>query len=107
MNKEAQRIAIAEACGWKPFLLTNGKPTTPPRWQHPNTEWVHTLGTMPNYLEDLNAMHEAEKVIRFEQWIAYVKALALTGVQEQKGVAHATAAQRAEAFLRTMKLWRE
>lgn len=43
MTPEAQRIAIAEACGWQ---LLGGM------WHHP------IGGFIPDYLNDLNAMHE-------------------------------------------------
>ena len=58
---------------------------------------------LPDYLNDLNAMHEAEKVIRerADRVDSYLDQLdgAMSGV-------HATAAQRAEAFLRTLGLWK-
>ena len=50
-----------------------------------------------DYTSDLNAMHEAEKVLSNNQWLDYVGAL-------NQNVA-ATAAQRAEAFLKTLNLW--
>jgi len=96
MNTEAQRIAIAEACGWK--KESNG------------------IRSLPDYLNDLNAMHEAEKVLskddwddKFYHWIGFV----VSGGREaqlweyRKLVVHASAAQRAEAFLRTIGKWKD
>lgn len=64
MNDQEQRIAIAEACGWQmalsPDYLGLHRPVGKPR---PQGLWQ----TIPNYLNDLNAMHEAEKVLTHEQ----------------------------------------
>ena len=63
---------------------------------------------MPDYLNDLNAMHEAEKVLDQMQARTYADHLADS---EQDGTwagCHMwsqTAAQRAEAFLKTLNLW--
>lgn len=71
----------------------------------------------PDYLNDLNAMAEAEKVLTHVQCIAYHECLnqiQATDTQERNGEIeyqaqdfwfHATAPQRAEAFLRTLNLW--
>lgn len=53
----------------------------------------------PDYYRDLNAMHEAEKIFDNGQILRYVQWL-------PRG-ALSTAAQRAEAFLRTLNLWRD
>jgi hypothetical protein len=83
MTPEAQRIAIAEACG-----LTG--------WQEARA--------LPNYLNDLNAMHEAEKYLTNEAFEVYIGKLRKMFIARDN--AHcATAAQRAEAFLRTLNLW--
>jgi len=55
--------------------------------------------TVPDYLNDLNAMHEAEKFVK-NVWGKYVKTL-----NSFTDPACATAAQRAEAFLRTLNLY--
>ncbi len=67
-----------------------------------------------DYLNDLNAMHEAEKVrfsdnedeLTLNEW-AYNLYVVTRGNAEDKDVAlaRATAAQRTEAFLRTLNLW--
>jgi hypothetical protein len=59
----------------------------------------------PNYLNDLNVMHEAEKVLTDEQWDTYC--YRLDGVGGMRHCTHATASQRAEAFLRTIGKWEE
>jgi len=105
MNNEKQRIAIAEACGWKEIADwgaggINGK--------HPTEPWVEVI---PDYLADLNAMHEAEKVLhgQLNLWWNYMDALENSSVEVNPlGLGshiHATAEQRAEAFLRTIGKW--
>jgi hypothetical protein len=89
MTDEQINRAIAEACGWnnKPVVRTNGKGSV---WV---TEW-------PDYCSDLNAMHEAEKVLDETQAEDYEELLGEYGF-------HSTARQRAEAFLRVMGKWEE
>jgi hypothetical protein len=115
MRKENQRIAIAEACGWRPY----GNKTT---WENGQTYGVPPNGNdewlqFPNYTEDLNAMHEAcLKLNRFQKQTFFralqgvcstsQKERAPTYAQEYELI-HATAPQRAEAFLRSLNLWKE
>lgn len=100
MTPEAQRIAIAEACGWKP--LKDG-------WFIP-TALVSTYDP----LSDPNAMHEAEKVIAYERqphYLAFLKRVLIRsseiGAAGEFEQTCATAAQRAEAFLKTIGKWDE
>ena len=69
-----------------------------------------------NYCRDLNAMHEAEKVLmQNNSWrIGEYEARLFNSVGEMNNVSswrgvrlcfHATARQRAEAFLRTLGKW--
>jgi len=67
----------------------------------------------PNFATDLNAMHEAEKVLTKDQ-NSYLTTLAgLVEVDHLRGLdadwpwVCATARQRAEAFLRTIGKWEE
>jgi transposase len=101
MNKEKQRIAIAEACGFK------------------CSEYSHELGQLvaeftPDYLNDLNAMHQAEKVLTKNKSMEYAFRLAdswiLNGEDKQPDLVRgfcATAAERAEAFLKTIGKWED
>jgi len=114
MSPEKQRIAIATACGWKNFnsashegALQYGQP--------PNAR--HNSCLLPDYLSDLNACHEMEKGLDYEQCEAFSTTLAdivhAANREKDYGVPwafariHATAAQRCEAFLRTLDLWQE
>lgn len=108
MNKELQRIKIAEACGWKPDKRGLG-------WLSPHGYYAPE----PDYLNDLNAMHGAWHTLDSKH-----KRLAFHEQLRRKVIAdgghknstqgdidccceNATAAQRAEAFLRTLNLWEE
>jgi hypothetical protein len=103
MTPEQQRIAIAEACGWteiEPCTCCYGV-----SWGYQPTPGAHKKH-VPDYINDLNAMHEAEKVLTNEQLEVYCNILH----KPNHGVywaIHATAAQRAEAFLRTIGKWEE
>ncbi len=55
MKPEAQRIAIAEACGWKRSVYGLYPPGLPA------VANIAREFPVPNYLSDLNAMHEAEQ----------------------------------------------
>jgi hypothetical protein len=100
MTPQQQRIAIAEACGWKWAILWTGELHGKPTGEQGPFRQV------PDYLNDLNAMHQAEKVLTGEQVDAYVTTLCLA-VQPEPMLHAATATQRAEAFLRTIGKWEE
>jgi hypothetical protein len=91
MKPHRQRIEIAKACGFK--------------W----SEYSDELGQLvaeftPDYLNDLNAMHEAEKVLNNVQRERYRTELVYS---HAGGDVFATSAQRAEAFLRTIGKWED
>jgi hypothetical protein len=97
MSEQEINEAIAEACG---------------RERNPDGGWYPDNGlragtqAIPDYCSDLNAMHEAEKVLTIiEQghYWDYLKDLTDEGFDQL----HATARQRAEAFLRTLGKWEE
>ena len=98
MTPKAQRIAIAEACGWKP-----AKCICPPEGTDEMCPaCIADMDIPPDYLNDLNAMHEAEKmrIIGTEHESNYCMEL-----YENAHQCFATAAQRTEAFLRTIEKW--
>ena len=105
MKPELQRVAIAEACGYKDVAtgMTEGSVRVTTGFKH------HTFDEeIPDYLNDLNAMHEAEKVLTgYEQTVTYSDNLMKIVGYHTFDSAHATAAQRAEAFLRTVGKWKE
>jgi hypothetical protein len=109
-----QTIAIAEACGWKPDddgdgtgwkgswirqRLIGKKPT----FRDGKVVSYLIEQTVPDYLNDLNAMHDAEKALESNQEQSYFELL--HDVAGNLKFYRATAAQRAEAFLKTLNLW--
>jgi hypothetical protein len=112
MTPEAQRIAIAEACGWTRIMASPGFATdeTFPRGVEPGKASMSFFRTLPDYLSDLNAMHEAEKVLSDDQyWPHFYDNLSegCGGYDKHRNMLSATAAQRAEAFLRTLGKWED
>lgn len=97
-----QRIAIARACGWTRFTAD----TIQYEAQRADGKW----GSIPDYLNDLNAMHEAWKTLTPSQKEAFEGNLytVVVGLAEYHRnddhpfITNATAAQRAEAFLMTI-----
>lgn len=116
MTPEAQRIAIAEACGL--FRIAPLRRTTRKGKECPDgvllwyCEEHHggcgTYARLHDYLNDLNAMHEAEMWM-FETYETMEGAGRLSLytklLRRLEHPLFATAAQRAEAFLRTLNLW--
>ena len=95
MTPEAQRIAIAEACG----LSKNWN------WKTAQTAVGWVVDSLPDYLNDLNAMHEAEKTLNPILSAEYARILTSIAWQSEQPVfapMTATAAQRGEAFLCTI-----
>lgn len=68
-------------------------------------EW--NLRGPPNYPDDLNAMHAAEERLTEAQRHRYTAEVAgvIGDTAKRFDICHATAAQRAEAFLRILSLW--
>lgn len=56
-----------------------------------------------DYCNDLNAMHLAEKTLNMQQWRIYLMHLA----SFMQDICHATAKEKAKAFLRTLGKWKE
>lgn len=111
MSEEEINIAIAEACGWRLFSQFKNL------WAPPRSvvEYDCDAYQLPNYLNDLNAMREAEELLDDDQWLEYM--LNLQDVLQRdpnrgKWVVcldnmHSTAAQRAKAFVKTIGKWKE
>lgn len=85
----------------------------------PRSHWVKdgvVKASLPDYFNDLNACHQMEKFLTFsvidgvtELQSVYISALwKVMGKPDARMIAvlaHATAAQRAEAFGKTLNLW--
>ena len=124
MTPEAQWIAIAEACGWKHEAIKAWQDYTEAlrQFQHAEISCEEFYRrhlrldpppiAPPDYLTDLNAMHEAEATLDEHDQARYQDVLAFMFVSSLETyplfqVIHATAAQRAEAFLRTIGRWKD
>jgi hypothetical protein len=96
MDKDKQIIAIAEFCGW-----TNIKPDLTGSFGRLKNTYL------PDYLNDLNAMHEAENILwdrNDGSFCDYVSGLdRINGSWGQLS----TARQRAEVLLRTIGKWED
>ena len=100
MTDEQINAAIAEACGWTNVNATHRSGKAPDA-DYVGSEFI------PDYCTDLNAMHEAEKVLDSgELFRGYYLALYDITKSTRMPVC-ATARQRAEAFLRTIGKWEE
>lgn len=122
MSPEEQRIAIAEACGWLEVQRCSRRLNSHPEGSclmgtkdGPTINYSRTFELIPDYTADLNAMHEATKALDVDARIRFLKALseivyrdynANTSDESQGYMEFATAPQRAEAFLRTLNLWK-
>lgn len=132
MNREQQRIAIAAHLGIKTRLkhemdgkdenryfqcvwcgITQSWSEFQKSKKDPEGPFANTLN---EYLDDLNAMREVEATLREDQYQEYVEHLLAFVPEEtcdlnpdaaQFYIAHSTAGQRAEAFLRTVGKWQE
>lgn len=96
MTNQQINAAIAKACGWE-------------KWPTGGISKRDQCGTLrlrsaiPDYCNDLNDMHEAEKVLNMQQWRIYLVHLA----NFLQDACHATAKEKARAFLRTLGKWEE
>lgn len=107
MNSEAQRIAIGEICGftldqWKDMLKEKGIIG----YRRNNLYY----SVLPDYLNDLNAMHEAEMILKLQtdknnDGMYYEFCEQLEQISGHWECSSATASQRAEAFLKTLGKW--
>lgn len=115
MTDQEINIAIAEACGWRKELHENDWDVEL-EMRRTWTTWIGPDGDLrqsaPNYCTDLNAMHEAEGQLTGTQMAVYRQKLKKEfskpiGYEwdDGDGAIHATARQRAEAFLRTIGKW--
>ena len=117
MSPEAQRIAIAKACGW---TLVGINVTAPvPVFSSSQLTGRTPEGyvqLVPNYLNDLNAMSEAEKFLNNKAFIqSYLENIIVNVLEEHAQgdgsleetwlVCQASAKLRAKSFLQTFGKW--
>lgn len=118
MTPEEINIAIAEHCGWTEIITTPSDPQSPKGRECAGANWGKPI---PNYHGDLNAMHEAHKNLnRHHRRCFLAHIMNATGIFPWAktldnaatrlafvNLINATAAERAEAFLRTVGKWKE
>ncbi len=118
MSPLEQRVAIAEACGWKcqEYAGGIGSVDGPEQcfiWTSPRVNGVQSHGdenTLPDYLNDLNAIHAAWETLNIMQRDRFrMELCCLAGTRNDchDGYVCATAARRSEAFLRTIDKWKD
>lgn len=113
--------AIAKACGlpiqdvpFTPALASRESYYTPAAFNEYRKAYPSGMIPMkvPDYCNDLNAMHEAEKQLDDEEKQLYAMNLLLlchkwsSDLTKQFYASHASARQRAEAFLKVKGLWK-
>lgn len=118
MTDEQMRIAIADACGIAVYEEPDGSGLWSCKGSYKtgiSKEHAQRV-SLPDYLNNLNAMHEAEKVLtdddhrRFRQLLFtgfYNRGEGQTNDSAERARTSATARQRAEAFLKTLNLWKD
>jgi hypothetical protein len=122
MTPEEINIAIAESVGWSRAIIgTQSKSDPIPRgWRTPKGSERTKL---PDYHHDLNAIHEVVCGLTDEQFLRYVPHLKRVTdamidcyadsiyierhLTDYRVMHQATAAQRCEAYLRTIGKWRD
>jgi hypothetical protein len=115
MKPEQQRIKIAEACGY----IRNDELDC---WEKSNRYYFSCgdsrLAQLPDYLNDLNAMHEAKQVLWKNDWgyrcifndhlASIIKGRIVNRNEwDAETLLDATSGQQAEASLKTLGLWEE
>lgn len=117
MTDQQINIAIAQACGWSMREISKGSPLF---WHTPDGKPVAEY-ELPDYVNDLNAMYQCEETLLPAEIDEYAKHLYMiverfwtcdrwvkfSRYSINHALAHATARQRAEAFLRVRGLWKD
>ena len=109
MTQEQKRIKLAEYSGWTGIRGVTGYPSVA-------AELVGNYRIIPDYFNDLNAIHELEKLIAYHQSHSYMQNLHETMSPGTKigdtqltcdmfPFVSASAARKAEAIGKTLNLW--
>jgi hypothetical protein len=107
VTDKAINIAINDSLGWGPYDRYETRE---------GVTWGSDMGRVgrtriPDYVHDLNAMHEAERKLSPKQWDEYVRNLnngfVTFDIEDVGRLLFSAARQRAEAFLRTIGKWED
>lgn len=114
MKPEQQRIAIAKAIGWSQPEPGYWKDPDGHEWQvmHGYQTYKDGSDILPDFLHDLNAMHDVEEWMSFGSnplplYAEHIRRLVGNPTGWSYKMMMATASQRAEAFLKSYNLWEE
>ncbi|MDA1277394.1 MAG: hypothetical protein O2960_25600 [Verrucomicrobia bacterium] len=105
MTSDDQRIAIEEVCGWK---------INPAKHNAKCLDWINQNGNTahlpPDYLNDLNAMHDARSIIQNNTAlrVEYLNQLrrVIGGLVSDFDLINARSDQHAEALLKALDKWK-
>lgn len=121
MKANKQQMVIAEMCGWREAFPKHSPP-------HPETKrggillpyyWVNEINharalQLPDYLNDQNAIYDAEEHFTYNQLLEYTHNLAVVHLKAANrndwtydAFVHIPANERAEALLKTIGKWEE
>lgn len=115
LTRDQKLIMVAECAGWERGpkedirIAGFGIIAAKNKCWHPKNEKECWQDNPPDFLNDLNAMHKAEKLLSPEQVTEYNHYLFSNGPDNPDNgsademIWHATAEQRAEAFILTME----
>jgi len=105
LTQEQKRIKIAEACGWINCEIIQYEGFSMKAIGYRSKSAIG-FESLPDYFNDLNAMHEVEKTgITSDNSEDYDFCLREAMQDANDYIWSATAAQRAEAFGKTLGLW--
>jgi hypothetical protein len=110
MTPDQQQIAIATACGWTEIRRQRLYAGDQDLWGNKLIGGDKHRNRLPNYIGDLNACHEMEKVLTDKgvnawwSYVAFINRHNPTPFGSETAV-HATAAQKCKAFLLVFGLW--
>lgn len=116
MSPEKQRIAIAEACGWNPTGYGSWYFGKKDDMNYATISDSCNHIQLSDYLNDLNAMHDALKVLDEEQKLDFCSNICRILNEANRGkrswlgpttfdYINATASQFAQAFLHAIGKW--
>jgi hypothetical protein len=110
MTDDQINIAIAEACGWIECEYVDSLTLCKGKHENAFPQYPTGHSQLPDYCNDLNAIHEAERTLNLSLAGGYARILTSIAWQSEQPVfapMTATARQRAEALLRTIGKWEE
>lgn len=106
MRPDIQRLELARLEGYAPH------PSEDYRWKYKGcSDWI-SEDCLPDYLHDLNALHDLEMIMLPQaggktRFVEHLRKIIGPIDDQDFFMIHSTSAQRAEAILRTFGKWKE